>query len=52
MIPKIKEKPVKLSTQTLGKKKINFTTLQTILERSGANQELRKKILSKIEDYI
>lgn len=36
----------------LGKKKVNYTTLKTIIERSGADPEFTNKLLLDIEKHI
>ncbi|WP_442603627.1 tyrosine-type recombinase/integrase [Paenibacillus sp. KN14-4R] len=52
MIPKLKMKPERLHESTLEKKKVNFTTLKTIIEHACSDREITNKMLLAFEKHI
>lgn len=52
MIPKMIQHTQHFTETDLGKKKVNYTTLKTIIERSGAEPVFTNKLLLDIERHI
>ncbi|MDQ0090120.1 integrase [Paenibacillus anaericanus] len=52
MNPKLKMKPERLQESILEKKKVNFTTLKTIIEHTCSDREITNNMLLAFENHI